>query len=337
MRFDVLNRDLNVFAPHFLEASAGTGKTFAIEHLVVRLLIESDIPITIEQILVVTFTRAATRELRSRIRRTLFQTKEELVKGKSSIDYLQAICEKGLTAVKTAIEKIDAALICFDTAQIFTLHGFCHRILNEFAFEAGVALNISDPDKERHILFFEQIVKDYLRKGAVEPEYSPLQLQSVLRQFQRQPRKMINSLTELALSNRDIRTFPSHGDLLNGFLACVYSLPDLEYELLKQDLERLVPCYKKMTDEDLLEQMELFCRVISQKQCSADQFDTLWKADFFLKKMTPENLKQREKLPDASSLNYPGMLQKLQSLLPFLEHAKDSSKTFLRLAHHLQK
>ncbi|MES2345260.1 MAG: UvrD-helicase domain-containing protein, partial [Chlamydiota bacterium] len=70
MKFDVLERSLDVFQTRFLEASAGTGKTFAIEHLYVRLLIESDAPLTVPQILVVTFTKAATRELKMRIRST---------------------------------------------------------------------------------------------------------------------------------------------------------------------------------------------------------------------------------------------------------------------------
>ncbi len=140
MLFDVLSRNLNVFEPHFLEASAGTGKTFAIEHLVTRLLIESGEPFLIEQILVVTFTRAATRELKFRIRRCLTRTKLELECGISSIDYLKAIQEQGEKKVKDAIERLDAALICFDSAQIYTLHGFCHRILKEFAFEAAIGM-----------------------------------------------------------------------------------------------------------------------------------------------------------------------------------------------------
>src|ERR1700679_3486432 len=103
MRFDVLGRELNVFAPHFLEASAGTGKTFAIEHFVVRLLIEKEAPLSLEQILIVTFTRAATRELKLRIRRNLVRAKEELSSANPSIDYLRAVCEKGEAAIQAAI------------------------------------------------------------------------------------------------------------------------------------------------------------------------------------------------------------------------------------------
>lgn len=69
--FNILDRNLSIFGPHFLEASAGTGKTFAIEHLVARLILETKDPIAMEQILIVTFTREATRELKRRIRQNL--------------------------------------------------------------------------------------------------------------------------------------------------------------------------------------------------------------------------------------------------------------------------
>jgi len=65
-RFDCLAKETTILGPHFLEASAGTGKTFAIEHVVARLLLSGTF--TLEQILVVTFTRAAARELKLRIR-----------------------------------------------------------------------------------------------------------------------------------------------------------------------------------------------------------------------------------------------------------------------------
>ncbi len=65
--FDVVSAKLTI--PTLLEASAGTGKTFSIKHLVLRLIVEEKMPIN--QLLVVTFTRAATAELKSRIREHL--------------------------------------------------------------------------------------------------------------------------------------------------------------------------------------------------------------------------------------------------------------------------
>ena len=120
-KFNILDRSLTIFGKHFLEASAGTGKTFAIEHLVVRLILSGKM--TINQILVVTFTRAATRELKDRIHSNLQKAFRALKEGVSSYDYLQPYAEDG-NAKHLALAYLDEALQCFDEAQIFTIHGF---------------------------------------------------------------------------------------------------------------------------------------------------------------------------------------------------------------------
>ncbi len=144
--FDVLDPSLNLKRNIFLEASAGTGKTFTIENLVVRLLQEG---IAIEKILIVTFTRAATLELKIRIRKRL----EEL--------------------------KLRSVLATFDEAQIFTIHGFCFHMLKEEAFESGFSLSQSDesasPEAQKEIL------KDFLRTQLLPDEIHPLQLEKALR------------------------------------------------------------------------------------------------------------------------------------------------------------
>ncbi len=72
--FNVTDPELDLFQNFVLEASAGTGKTFSIENIVTRLLIESQgKPLGLEQILIVTFTRAATAELKVRVRNMLDQ------------------------------------------------------------------------------------------------------------------------------------------------------------------------------------------------------------------------------------------------------------------------
>ena len=62
MKFDVLNRACDIHRHYLLEASAGTGKTYSIENIVARLLIEpaphTAEPLKLEQLLIVTFTRA---------------------------------------------------------------------------------------------------------------------------------------------------------------------------------------------------------------------------------------------------------------------------------------
>jgi len=109
---------------HLIEASAGTGKTYNITSLFLRFIVESDLKV--QQILVVTFTEAATRELRERIRRRLREPAEDPV--------LLARLEKDPAARK----RIQEALLHFDEASILTIHGFCHRMLQDNAFESGM-------------------------------------------------------------------------------------------------------------------------------------------------------------------------------------------------------
>lgn len=128
--FDVLERGLNIHQSYLLEASAGTGKTFSIENLFVRLLIEAKgdekESCRIDQILVVTFTRAATKELKIRIRAHLERALSHL-KGETSEkrpDYLQAVLDSGTSAVEKGVIRLERALAVFDEAQIFTIHSF---------------------------------------------------------------------------------------------------------------------------------------------------------------------------------------------------------------------
>lgn len=125
--FDVLDPDLPLFQNYFLEASAGTGKTFAIERIVLRLL---DAGIPLREILVVTFTRAATIELKERIRKHLSQTQ----------------------------------LIQFDEASIWTIHSFCFYALSEFAIETGFTCDFLEESASPALL--KQFVKDYLRTSS---------------------------------------------------------------------------------------------------------------------------------------------------------------------------
>ncbi len=338
MRFDVLSRDLNVFEPHFLEASAGTGKTFAIEHLVTRLLLEGDFPLSIEQILVVTFTRAATRELKMRIRRTLLSSKEQLQIGTPSSDYLQAICEKGASAIKGAIDRIDAALICYDLAQIYTLHGFCHRVLKEFAWEAGISMEVSDPDEKEYISHVVQIVKDHLKNDAAMSNYSPAQIKSLLKKHQSDPRKMIASLVNFASSASEIAPIPFYAEHLDVFLKEITALPPIDAANFKADLLSLLPHYKQMTAEEIPLQIDLLSEILSSKECTEKQFDSLLVSGFFLEKMEESNQKVRSKLPDRSTLHYPDLYQRIcQTLLPPIRAARDPARIFLRLCKDLQE
>src|SRR5258708_1318354 len=115
-----------------IEASAGTGKTFTLEHLVVELVLATDV--SFDQFLIVTFTEKATSELRTRVRAKL-----ELLQtggGERATD-AQVASGDFWTIDDRAQAKLTRALHAFDGPTITTIHSFCQRVLRENAFASG--------------------------------------------------------------------------------------------------------------------------------------------------------------------------------------------------------
>ncbi|WP_245756518.1 exodeoxyribonuclease V subunit beta [Amphritea atlantica] len=122
-----------------IEASAGTGKTYTITALYLRLLLGSDeaeSALRVDQILVVTFTEAATEELRDRIRSRI-QEAYLVFRGAETRDpFLQQLAEQQSDLQRSA-RLLEYASRQMDEAAIFTIHGFCQRMLRQHAFESG--------------------------------------------------------------------------------------------------------------------------------------------------------------------------------------------------------
>ena len=126
-----------------VEASAGTGKTFAIAGLVLRLVLEGEwlgAAPDLRRLLVVTFTNAATDELRTRVRAAL-RTALAVARGATEPDDLTRPLA-GLLARDDAEGRLLAALDRVDEAGIFTIHGFCRRVLEQAAFESGTPFDL---------------------------------------------------------------------------------------------------------------------------------------------------------------------------------------------------
>ena len=127
-----------------IEASAGTGKTFTLATLVTRLVVERGL--RIGQILAVTFTEAATQELRKRIRERLQLTLDVLDAPEAGGDSAEAVLTRQLLESHRAHSdegedslrrRLRQATLETDLAAIFTIHGFCARVLREHALESG--------------------------------------------------------------------------------------------------------------------------------------------------------------------------------------------------------
>ena len=120
-----------------IEASAGTGKTYSISHLVPRLLLEGTLP-DVSKLLLVTFTKDAARELSDRVRRVLTQlatpaTAEEL-SGKTAVDiallrwHLDPAQNPAATEARARLQR---ALLDLDLLAVSTIHAFCQRSLQQ--------------------------------------------------------------------------------------------------------------------------------------------------------------------------------------------------------------
>ena len=130
--------EVELAGTNLIEASAGTGKTYAIACLYLRLLIEQGL--TPEQILVVTYTEAATEELRGRVRDRIRETLELFEGGTTKDPFLAGLYENASgrgPSPEEARDRLDRALKSFDQASISTIHGFCMRALQDNAFESG--------------------------------------------------------------------------------------------------------------------------------------------------------------------------------------------------------
>jgi len=155
-RFDLLHTPLA--GRNLIEASAGTGKTFTIAGVYLRLVLE--LRLTVAEILVVTFTEAATKELRERIRKRLKEAEHAFERGESC-DLLLSGLLVALPDHAEARRTLANAVRSFDEAAIFTIHGFCQRMLQENPFESGSLCDTELLTDQSEVL--TEIARDYWR------------------------------------------------------------------------------------------------------------------------------------------------------------------------------
>ncbi len=180
---------------NLIEASAGTGKTWTICGLYLRLLLEKHL--TVQEILVVTFTNAATAELRERIRTRLLEMQAFLSDGDGEPDTApdagpatagrpapgRAAADPFVTELARRLlgrqsptrgelrQRLALALHSFDEASIFTIHGFCQRALADNPFAAGLPLQ-SELVASDHPLLMEA-VHDFWRRHVAHESVAP--------------------------------------------------------------------------------------------------------------------------------------------------------------------
>ncbi|AEE26724.1 exodeoxyribonuclease V subunit beta [Francisella hispaniensis] len=181
---------------HIIEASAGTGKTFNITELYIRLLVEKKL--LPNQILVMTFTKDATQEIIGRVEAKIRDVLEDISEGKEvkvSIKGQETLIQKGDENYK----HLKRSLLEIDEAAIFTIHGFCKKVLSEQAFASGMEMDVSMEVDTSDIL--QKVVEDFFRKhiNKSETNFEYLQEYSL-----HTPEKFLADLENVIRSNYEI-------------------------------------------------------------------------------------------------------------------------------------
>ena len=208
-----------------IEASAGTGKTWTIAALYLRLVLgkyEDGVPLLPPQILVVTFTKASTAELRERIRVRLAEAAGAFRGQRQPDDYLRDLIAgyPEADARAMAARQLELAAQWMDEAAVHTIHGWSQRMLGQHAFDSGYAFEQSISNDESELL--GEAVRDYWRQFffALDREdaehvtrlwRNPQQLQKAVAPLLRQPAEQLRvdgnrpvSVEDLAAAIRDV-------------------------------------------------------------------------------------------------------------------------------------
>ncbi len=224
-----------------IEASAGTGKTFTIAGLYLRLLLghgsaetRHRVPLTVDQILVVTFTEAATAELRDRIRARIHDARIAFARGQSSDPVIQPLLNE-FDDHKQAAEILLQAERQMDEAAVYTIHGFCQRMLTQNAFESGSRFNNEFVTDESHLK--AQVVADYWRRNFYP---LPFTLAGEIRQLWSSPSALLS----------DISNYLTGAPLILSVPAMKGSLADLHTENLKK-IDELKAQWRESQDDFL--------------------------------------------------------------------------------------
>lgn len=340
--FNILDRSLSIHQHRLVEASAGTGKTFSIENLATRFLVEYStdgvFPVTIDKILIVTFTRAAASDLRTRIRSRIDQTLTFLASQDSDCpDYVLSWIEQGEEFVTQAKKKLEQALFHFDQAPIFTIHGFCSKMLRRYALEGKMGLDVFGGEESLPATELLEVIYDYFRTGVTLDAYSPAQLDILLKGDPDQ-RKLLNLLKK----NNSIiasRPFSALLPLFQKTMHCLKDLFSLTATALIDEFVQQAPSYRNHksgeTKADTLKKIERFAGLFDKDSWEADDFDLLLSDGLvWVDALKPSLLKGKS--PPA--LRYPNLTEKLQQeLYPIIQEARHFPSLLARLAHGCQE
>ncbi|MEQ6885013.1 UvrD-helicase domain-containing protein [Salicola sp. Rm-C-2C1-2] len=152
---------------HLIEASAGTGKTYNITRLYLRLLLERELEV--QKLLVMTFTRAATAELKGRLADEIHRAHEQ---WEELDDPFYAALRARFPDTARVKARLRHAALHMDEAAIYTIHSFCRRALTQEAFTSGISFEAAMEVDSSGLV--REALQDWYRQQAQSPDFQQL-------------------------------------------------------------------------------------------------------------------------------------------------------------------
>jgi exodeoxyribonuclease V beta subunit len=321
-----------------IEASAGTGKTYSIVHCIMRLV--SEYGCSMQEILVITFTKAATAQLQNRIRKRLLEFLHALRRPEETNDKgLRILCEKawegGDTLVRDWCLRVAQAIGFLDQASISTIHSFCYQQLKEHAFKSGLELELElEPETE---LFSNELIDDYLSQRFSECSEPELR---VLREHGRLKKQNLVSLLNKLWSYPDATLVPAWENDSHTPTQAIEMLTEFRHLWLSSSvgLKTLVDkaCADKLLNASTyqLKKTQVNWQSI-QTWAGSERYDLLGISDPTWLYFSQGRLLDKAKNDLGPGLSQHPLAQHLDDVLTFLGHlASAEALRFCRYARH---
>ncbi len=333
--FNVLDKNLNIHESYLLEASAGTGKTFSIENIVTRLLIEGDNPCGLDQILVVTFTKAATKDLKNRIRQNIETTLKILESGQTETtpEYLEGIFEKDEDFQYRVKDRLKTALFTFDQAQIFTIHSFCFKMLDQQFLESDICLNVMNDEATLTNTEVIKIIRNFFRTGLKPNLFSKNQLNILLKRHKSKIENLEKALLKWTTAGFNIANTASFDELHARFKENIKNLK-FEKDKIIADFDLQSSNYKKFNHVRGIEALSFFASLFEKEEVTKEDFDTLIEDGiYFLDALDEALIKVKIKTLSDNELFYPDFKSLLkEKIQPIIVEAGSYEMIFSRMA-----
>ena len=263
MGFNPFKERFDFEGKNLIEASAGTGKTYSITAIYLRLILEKGL--LPPDILAVTFTVDATQELKKRVRNVIKESYDFLLNENNRTlqdstlkDYLNGLKQERKNKYLFLLRE---SLMLFDDAPIYTIHKFCKRLLSENPVESGVSIDMNFSSKEDEFIeemvfyilrkwlygqdktvanFFcddflktfaiKDIITKYISADKLEFEYKSVDLRSIKEQYNNLIEEIISiAKNEDITKNKDLK-----GLFLNAYQSDSYLSPNILKEIVKK-------------------------------------------------------------------------------------------------------